>query len=375
LDFRVRQTRRSRHGRNPANPNRHGADGAARRPYQIRTCRRAQLLDPLETAVTLRAIEMRKCFAILLLAALSCPLLQIRAEVADGIKAVVHDSVVTLLDVEDVTAPVAEDLRRDFRNQPDVFNKKLDAAYDENLEGLVQNQLILHEFATAGYNLPESIIDEYVQQRVKERFGDRATLTKTLAAQGVTYEKWRQDIRDKFIIEQMRYANIAKEIIVSPHRIEVYYLDRTNDFKLAEQVKLRIILLPKPADDTGQVRKLADEVLAKIKEGASFAEMATLYSQSSDRKQGGERDWEELSKLKKELAEAAAKLNPGQVSDVIETPEACYLMQLVDKQSAHIKPLNDVRDEIEKILLSQQRERLQQQWIGRLRKKTFVRYF
>jgi parvulin-like peptidyl-prolyl isomerase len=318
---------------------------------------------------------MRKCFAILLLTMLSCPAFQVRAEVADGIKAIVHDSVVTYLDVEDATAPVAEDLRRDFRNQPDVYEKKLNAAVDENLEGLVQNQLILHEFATAGYNLPESIIDEYIQQRVKERFGDRATLTKTLAAQGITYEKWRKDIRDKFIIEQMRFANIAREIIVSPHRIEVYYLDHTNDFKLAEQVKLRIILLPKPAADTGQIRKLADEVLAKIKEGASFAEMATLNSQSSDRKQGGERDWEELSKLKKELAEAAAKLDPGQVSGVIETPEACYLMQLVDKQSAHIKPLNDVRDEIEKILLSQQRERLQQQWIGRLRKKTFVRYF
>jgi peptidyl-prolyl cis-trans isomerase SurA len=318
---------------------------------------------------------MRKCFAILLLAVMSCLMSQIRAEVADGIKAVVHDSVVTYLDVEDATAPVAEDLRRDFRNQPDVYEKKLNAALDENLEGLVQNQLILHEFATAGYNLPESIIDEYVQQRVKERFGDRATLTKTLAAQGVTYEKWRQDIRDKFIIEQMRFANIAREIIVSPHKIEVYYLEHTNDFKLAGQVKLRMILLPKPADDTGQTRKLADEVLAKIKEGASFADMATLYSQSSDRKQGGERDWEELSKLKKELAEAAAQLNPGQVSGVIETPESCYLMKLEDKQSAHIKPLNEVRDEIEKILLSQQRERLQQHWIGRLRKKTFVRYF
>jgi peptidyl-prolyl cis-trans isomerase SurA len=318
---------------------------------------------------------MRKCFAILLLAVMSCLMPQVRAEVADGIKAVVHDSVVTYLDVEDTTAPVAEDLRRDFRNQPDVYEKKLNAALDENLEVLVQNQLILHEFATAGYNLPESIIDEYVQQRVKERFGDRATLTKTLAAQGLTYEKWRQDIRDKFIIEQMRFAKIAREIIVSPHRIEVYYLEHTNDFKLAGQVKLRMVLLPKPADDTGQTRKLAGEILAKIKEGASFADMATLYSQSSDRKQGGERDWEELSKLKKELAEAAAKLNPGQVSGVIETPEACYLMKLEDKQSAHIKPLNEVRDEIEKILLSQQRERLQQQWIGRLRKKTFVRYF
>jgi peptidyl-prolyl cis-trans isomerase SurA len=318
---------------------------------------------------------MRKCFTILLLAVLGCPLSPVRGEVADGIKAVVHDSVVTSLDVEDATAPVAEDLQRQFRNQPDAYNKKLDAALDENLEVLVDNQLILHEFATAGYNLPESIIDEYVQQRVKERFGNRATLTRTLAAQGVTFEKWRQGIRDTFIIEQMRFANVAKEIIVSPHRIEVYYLEHTNDFKLAEQVKLRMILFPKPGDDAGQIRKLADEVLGKIKEGASFAEMASLYSQSSDRKQGGERDWEELSKLKKELAEAASKLNPGQTSDVIETPEACYIMQLVDKQTAHIKPLNEVRDEIEKILLSQQRERLQQQWIARLKKKTFYRFF
>jgi peptidyl-prolyl cis-trans isomerase SurA len=318
---------------------------------------------------------MRKCFAILLLAVLSCPAFQVRADVADGIKAVVHDSVVSYVDVEDATAPVAEDLRRDLRNEPVLYEKKLNAALDENLEVLVQNQLILHEFATAGYNLPESIIDEYVQQRVKERFGNRATLTRTLAAQGVTFEKWRQGIRDTFIIEQMRFANVAKEIIVSPHRIEVYYLEHTNDFKLAEQVKLRMILFPKPGDDAGQTRKLADEVLAKIKEGASFAEMASLYSQSSDRKQGGERDWEELSKLKKELAEAVSKLNPGQTSDVIETPEACYIMQLVDRQPAHIKNLNDVRDEIEKILLSQQRERLQQQWISRLRKKTFVRYF
>jgi hypothetical protein len=60
---------------------------------------------------------------------------------------------------------------------------------------------------------------------------------------------------------------------------------------------------------------------------------------------------------------------------VIETPEACYIMQLVDKQSAHVKNLNDVRSEIEKILLSQQRDRLQQQWITRLKKKTFYRYF
>ncbi len=318
---------------------------------------------------------MRTFFAILLLAVVTVPTPSIHAGVVDGIKAVVHDSIITYIDVEDATAPIADELRRDYRSQPEVFNKKLDAALDENLERLLQDQLILREFASAGYNLPESIIDEYVQTRVRDRFGTRATLTKTLAAQGSTYEKYRRQIRDQFIIEQMRYANVSKETIVSPHKIEVYYLAHTNEFLLPEQVKLRMIYLPKAADDAGQARQLANEVLGKLKEGAAFADMASLYSQSADRKQGGARDWEEISKLNPELAEAAGKLSPGQVSEVIDAPKACYVIKLEDKQSAHIKPLGGVRDEIEKILTAEQRARLVQQWIERLRKKTFVRYF
>lgn len=318
---------------------------------------------------------MRIFFAILLLALVSCFVPRAHAEVVDGVKAVVHDSIITFLDVEDATAPVAEELRRDFRNQPEIYNKKLDAALDENLERLLQDQLILHEFSKAGYNLPESIIDEYVETRVRDRFGTRATLTKTLAAQGSTFEKFRRQIRDQFIIEQMRYANVAREVVVSPHKIETYYLAHTNDFKLAEQVKLRMIFLPKPADDSGQTRKLADEVLGKLKEGANFADMASTYSQAADRKQGGAREWEEISKLNPQLAEAAGKLNPGQTSDVIESPTACYLIKLEDKQIAHTKPLAEVRDEIEKTLANEQKALLANQWIERMRKKTFVRYF
>jgi len=317
---------------------------------------------------------MKKCFAILFFAVITCAA-SVRAEVVDGVQVIVHDSIVTYSDVQEATAPAADELQREYQNQRDVLGGKIQAAWDENQERLVQDQLILHEFETAGYNLPESIIDEYIQQRVKDRFGDRATLTKTLAAQGKTFERWRRDIRDQFIIEQMRFANISREIIVSPHKIETYYLQHTNDFRMAERVKLRIIFLPKSAGDAAEARKLADEVLAKIKEGAAFGDMAKVYSKGAERNQGGERQWEELSGLKKEIADAAAKLDANQVSEVIETPEACYLLQMADKQSAHVKPLGEVRDEIERILLSEQRSRLQKQWIDRLRKKTFVRYF
>lgn len=318
---------------------------------------------------------MRFVLAISMFVALSAWQPCARAELADGIKAVVHDSLVTHQQVEDFTAPVAEELRQQYRRQPEVLEKKLGEAREENLERLLQNQLILHEFETAGYNLPESIIDEYVQQRVRERYGDRATLTRTLQAQGLTFEKFRQQVRDQFIIEQMRFANIAKEIVISPHKIETYYREHTNRFQMEDQVKLRMIVLNKPVGDTNQTHTVAEEILTKLNEGAAFAEMASVYSQGSQRRQGGDWGWVEKSVLRKELADVAFALKPGEKSGVIDTPEACYLMLVEERHPVHIKPLNEVRDEIEGTLLRDERQRLQSQWIERLKKKTFVRYF
>jgi parvulin-like peptidyl-prolyl isomerase len=296
-------------------------------------------------------------------------------QLAGGIKVIVHDSLVTYQQVEDATTPLIDDLRRQFRNDPQGFQKRLVEVLDENTEALVQRELILREFETAGYNLPESVIDDYVQQRIRSRYGNRATLTKTLQAEGITFERFRQQIRDQFIVEQMRLKNVSEATMISPHKIELYYLSHTNDFKVEEQVKLRMIILNKSSSDPDQTRKLAEEIQAKLAEGASFAEMASLYSQDARRNQGGAWDWVERSVLRKDLADVAFTLKTGERSSVIETPEACYLMLLEDRRPAHIRPLNEVRANIEKTLIAQQRDRLQKQWQERLKKKTFVRYF
>ena len=79
--------------------------------------------------------------------------------------------------------------------------------------------------------------------------------------------------------------------------------------------------------------------------------------------------------LRKELADVAFQLKAGDRSGVIETGGAYYLMLVEDTHPQHVKPLTEVRGQIEQELLSQERDRLQKQWIERLRKKTFVRYF
>lgn len=302
--------------------------------------------------------------------------LAIGAELVNGVNAVVDDSAITYGEVESDTAMLAGELMRQYGRQPALYEQKVMEARQDSLERAIQQQLILHDFEISGYSLPDSIIEEIVQEEIKARFGDRATLTKTLQAQGITYEKWRQQARDRFIVRQLQAKNVFQDSIVSPHKVEQYYVDRKSDFQVPEQVKLRMIVLNTPAEsDVETAKGLATEILTKLKEGAAFSEMATIYSQGSQRTQGGDWGWIERSVLRKELADVAFSLKPGELSGVIETPQAVYLMLVEDRRAAHVKPLAEVQDEIEKTLMSQERERLQRQYIDKLRKKTFVRYF
>jgi peptidyl-prolyl cis-trans isomerase SurA len=308
-----------------------------------------------------------------------CFSLPLQAELADGVLAVVGDSVITRGQVEDFVAPAIEALRREYANQADVssiFTQKAVGVFNDGLEQLIERQLILHAFDAEGYRLSDTAVDEIVQNRIRERFGDRITLMKTLQARGETFEKFRQEVREQYIISALHAKNVSPEkTAISPHQFETYYLAHQDDFKVEDEIKLRMIVLNKTSGDDTNTLRLANEILAKIKQGATFQEMASVYSQGSQRSQGGELDWIERSKLRKELADAALPLKPGQVSDVIETPETDYILLVEGKHPAHVKPLNEVRDEIEATLHAQQQKKLEEQWIDRLKQKTFVLKF
>ena len=304
--------------------------------------------------------------------------LPLRAEMADGILAVVNDAVITRAQLDDFIAPAIDALRRQYANQENVsnvFGQKAISLLNDGLEQLIERQLILHEFDAQGYKMPDSFVDQLVQARIRERYGDRTTLMKTLQAQSLTYEQFRKEVRDQWVWMYMRSKNVSQEIVTSPYKIENYYLAHQNDFKVEDEVKLRMIVLNKTSSDDQSVPRMAAEILTQIKQGASFSQMASVYSQGSQRSQGGDWDWVERSVLRKELADVAFTLKPGQVSDVIDTPQACYLMLVEEIRLAHVKPLNDIRSEIEATLRAQQQKQIEEQWIDHLKQKTFILKF
>jgi parvulin-like peptidyl-prolyl isomerase len=296
------------------------------------------------------------------------------ADMVNGIAALVGNSVITFEQVQRLIARPIEAMRVQYANQPDVFRQRLQDAKREGVERLIERRLIIQEFDDLKVNIPETYIEEHVQKEIKEHYDDRATLQKTLQEQGVTFESYRRDIREQFIEYIMRGRNVPRDILISPGRIDRYYKDNEDKFRIADQVRLRMIVLEKTRNPVDAMR-LAREIIGKLDEGVSFAEMASVYSDGSQAREGGLWGWVERKVLREDLADLAFKLPAGKRSDPIEKAEAVYIMLVEEVRNAHVRPITEVRDEIERTLVQTERSRLQGQWLARLRKKSYVRLF
>lgn len=301
---------------------------------------------------------------------------RVSAQFYNGIVAMVDSEIITRDDVLRNAESALELLLRQYprASQADLLEQKQRETFKASLQELVERKLILREFKTAGYNLPEAIIDRIIEDRIRRDYGDRVKLTKSLQKDGITLETYRQQIREQIIVREMRRQKISNTIIISPQKILNYYQTNQAQFQLKDRVKLRMIFIDKTKHD-GAAEKLAKEIETKLAGGVNFAEMASLYSDGPQSAQGGDRGWVEREYLRAELDKLAFSLKAGERSSIFEQPEGYYLMLVEEKSDAHVKPLDEVRGGIEETLLNEEHARLNQKWIKRLEAKAFVRYF
>lgn len=292
----------------------------------------------------------------------------------NGIAALVGESVITYEQVERTIARTLDLERARYANQPDALRQAALQVQRLGIESLVQRRLILQEFEDMKVPLPESFIEDNVQEEIKKKYGDRATLTKTLQQDGITYETYRRDVREQFIEVIMRGRNVPRDILISPGRIERYYNENLEKFRVNEQVKFRMIFIDK-ARSAVNPKDLGGEILAKLEDGADFAEMASVYSDSPSARDGGAYGWTERKQLRDDLADAVFGLSAGQRSGLVEKAEGIYILQVEEARAARVRPVTEVREEIERTLITGERARLTRQWLEKLRKKSFVRYF
>ena len=299
------------------------------------------------------------------------------AEVLDGVAAVVNGDVITFSQVREVVSARERALRAQYSGQ-ELVNKVKEARMGA-LKDLIDRQLILQEFRKKEFNVPARIIDERVQQVIREDFGgDRQAFVRTLQSQGYTMTRFRELERDKFIVQAMRFSNVKNDLLVSPHKVQAYYSTSRNEYSSQGQVHLRMIKFSATGGTAapGDPQKaLADEVRAKILQGAPFEQMAAKYSEDSSRQNGGDWGWLDHNTLNAEVTKLIFSLPIKQLSPVIVAGDAYYILRVDEKREAGTKPLKEIRPDVERKLLSDDKNRMTQQWLDSLRAKAYIRMY
>ncbi len=297
-------------------------------------------------------------------------------QILNGVAAVVNDKVITKDDVEQFSLRALQAAARQTRTQ-EAFEQKQIEIFRDSLEILIERELILREFETAGYNLPETIIEDYVNQQVREEFGDRISLVKTLHQRNQTFESYRKDIRDTFVITTMTRKNVTQTLVISPKRIEKFYQENLSRYQVGDRAKVRVIVVEKARHARGEPLRIATEATRRARASEDFGKLADELSDDARRNKGGDRGWVENkeSDLRKELRDFVFQGKAGDVSDPIDAEGAIFVVKIENRELAHQRPLSEVREEVEQTLKSVETERLRKKWIAKLKAKSLVKYF
>jgi peptidyl-prolyl cis-trans isomerase SurA len=295
---------------------------------------------------------------------------------ANGIAAVVESKVITVDDIRRELAPILPQIRRESRNQKE-FSEKLEKVQDDIVRSLVDRAVIVKEFRKdEKRKIPESYIDNAISEQLTTQFeGDRARFLAYLRSRGFTMRDYRKEVEEDIIYGYMRGQQRKSANIVSPAKVEEYYAANQTKFYQEEQIHLRLIQLNRAELNDEQLLAKADEILAKFKGGAKFADLAKDYTQDARKAKGGDWGWQKRGDLKAEFSDPLFTLQAGQVSAPIVQKEGVYLLFAEERKAAGVPAIGEVREQIELVLSQQMTREAQEKWIERLRRNAYVRLY
>jgi peptidyl-prolyl cis-trans isomerase D len=149
-------------------------------------------------------------------------------------------------------------------------------------------------------------------------------------------------------------SDLAPRMTVTPAEVEARYRQNIQAFSTPEQVEASHILFKTENKDPAEVRKTADGVLARVKSGADFAALAKQYTEDEGSKEaGGALGYFGRGSMVKEFEDAAFGLQPGQVSDLVETQFGFHVIKVTGRREATTRSLDEARQQIEAELRSE----------------------
>ena len=249
----------------------------------------------------------------------------------DRIVAVVNDEVITNNDLTERVALVSRQLQRQGGQLPaaDVLTKQI-------LERMINDLAQVQMAKENGIKVDDLTLDKTIERIAAENNMAMPAFRQALERDGIRYARFREDIRNEVLLARLREREVENAIVVTDAEVDTEIAREAKESSGDSEFRLSHVLVLVPAqatqDQIENRRRRALQALSELRKGASFAQVAATYSDAPDATQGGSLGWRASGRLPSLFLEALEKLNPGEVSDILTSPNGFHIVKLLEKR-------------------------------------------
>jgi parvulin-like peptidyl-prolyl isomerase len=276
-----------------------------------------------------------------------------------------------------------ETLKQEAQQQDPANAAKIVEERDKDvLRDLIDQQLLLEKGKDLGITADTEVIKRLDQMRKEMHMDSMEDLEKAATSQGISYEDFKQNLKNQIITQQVISREVGSRVNVSHEELQQFYDEHKSQMEQPEQIRLSELLTTEkkdkapPADEEQELaaaRTKAEDLLAQIRKGAAFEDIAKKNSDGPTAAQGGDLGYFKRGTLAKELEDKTFAMKPGAVSEVIRTKQGFVILKVTEHQQAGVPPLSEIEGRVQEAITVQKMQPALRAYLQKLREDAYIK--
>jgi peptidyl-prolyl cis-trans isomerase SurA len=328
--------------------------------------------------------------------------------VVEQIIARVNNSIITSSEY----ARSKDQLKEEIKQQdPGNADKQYADKEKDVLRDLIDQQLLLEKGKDLGITADTELIKKLDEMRKQMNLDSMEELEKAATAQGISYEDFKQNLRNQIITQQVIGREVGSHLNITKEEEQKFYEEHKSEMEQPEQIRLSEILVstqkaapatppaetktnilanpadpektaaapatpPTPvapdADQLAAAEAKANALHEQIQKGAAFDDVAKKNSDGPSAAQGGDLGLFKRGTLSKELEDRTFAMKAGEITDVIRTKQGFVILKVTEHQMAGIPTLKEMQPRIQDALYYQKLQPALRVYLKKLREESFI---
>ena len=295
-------------------------------------------------------------------------------EVVERIVALVNSELITLSELEEIGKPILDQVRKTA--SPAEREERLKKARREVLDHLIESKLLEEEMKKSKIEVPDRDVDAAIQDVMKTSNLTEDGLKKALAREGMTLTAYRQKVREELGKMRLVAREIKSKIVIEEEELRKRYEENLEKYSVPLEVKIQQVFFPLPEnsskDQVATVKKEALTILERARRGDDFTQLAKAYSRGPAAEEGGILGYFRRQELAHALEEAAFKLKPGEISELVRSPAGFHILKVLDRKGGELRSFAEVQDRIREDAMQEESEKRYNAWMKGLKSQAYI---